>query len=123
VHLTTQRGLPRNADRLRLTRTEPTKGHAVWIPARQPVELTIHAIEDRKAGVRLSDHMRRACVTAADGGFSRDVRYPDGGGLSAVGRPRRDGPYPLRWTAGVVLPVDGGRAARGPCITPFPAGS
>lgn len=47
MHLTTQRGLPRNADRLRLTRTEPTKGHSVWVPARQPVELTIHALEDR----------------------------------------------------------------------------
>jgi transposase len=43
------------------------------------------------AGVCLLDHTRRACVIASDGRSTPGcMRYPDGGGLSAVGRARRE---------------------------------
>src|SRR5215467_12323218 len=43
------------------------------------------------AGVCLIDHARRACVSAPGGGSTPEcMRYPDGGGLTAAGRARRE---------------------------------
>jgi transposase len=43
------------------------------------------------AGVCLLDHVRRACVIAPGGGSTPGcMRYPDGGGLTAAGRARRE---------------------------------
>src|SRR5215472_726709 len=43
------------------------------------------------AGVCLVDHARRACVSVPGGGSTPGcMRYPDGGGLTALGRARRE---------------------------------
>ncbi len=43
------------------------------------------------AGVCLLDHVRRACVIGPFGGSTPGgMRYPDGGGLTATGRARRE---------------------------------
>src|SRR5215472_10072915 len=43
------------------------------------------------AGVCLLDHVRRACVIGSFGGSTPGcMRYPDGGGLTAAGRARRE---------------------------------
>jgi len=48
-------------------------------------------LQELNGGVCLLDHAQRACVIARDSGSTPGcMRYPDGGGLTAAGRARRE---------------------------------